>query len=187
MKSSMVFDDGLAPVFPVAVGRKRPSSSLSSSPSSKASRQRWKAKRARLSGEGLTPRVSCTHHSDNYSNCHADKLSEEDVAFNFATMHHASQTKVEQDKLILRLATVSSVRRIRVARDARKRPRDVSAKYSLLSHAPPHHRILVCKTTFIRVLGKIFSLLLFFKCCYGQMLSLDYTHYLCLARKSIYN
>ncbi|ROL41591.1 hypothetical protein DPX16_1290 [Anabarilius grahami] len=51
----MDFDDGLEPVIPAAVGRKRKASI--------ENHQREKTKRARHSGEGKHPKINCGHHA----------------------------------------------------------------------------------------------------------------------------
>ncbi|KAL1275917.1 hypothetical protein QQF64_035540 [Cirrhinus molitorella] len=68
----MDFNDGLEPVIPAVVGRKRKAS--------KENHQREKTKRARHSGEGKHPKINCGHCASNVGLCHADKLSDEDVA-----------------------------------------------------------------------------------------------------------
>ncbi|KAL1279338.1 hypothetical protein QQF64_026011 [Cirrhinus molitorella] len=68
----MDFDDGLEPVIPAVVGRKRKAS--------KENHQRKKTKRTRHSGEGKHPKINCGHRASNVGLCHADKLSDEDVA-----------------------------------------------------------------------------------------------------------
>ncbi|XP_048020943.1 uncharacterized protein LOC125266040 [Megalobrama amblycephala] len=144
----MDFDDGLEPVIPAAVGRKRKASI--------ENHQRGETKRARHSGEGKHPKINCGHRATasrpNVGMCHADKLSDEDVAFNFTKMYK-NATKVDQDKILLRLSTISKCSRVRVSADVKKKAREVTVKYCLLSCAPPHHKIPVCKATFLSVLG----------------------------------
>ncbi|KAL1276172.1 hypothetical protein QQF64_035795 [Cirrhinus molitorella] len=71
-KLVMDFDDGLEPVIPAVVGRKRKAS--------KENHQREKTKQARHSGEGKHPKINCGHRASNVGLCHADKLPDEDVA-----------------------------------------------------------------------------------------------------------
>lgn len=137
----MDMDDGLEPVVPVVRKRKAPKDYL-----------REKDKLVRHSREGKEPRVVCRHRNTHF--CQAGKLTDQDVTFNFDTMYRC-QTKVDQDKVILRLATVGSVTRKRVDDDDRLKTRDIRVTYHLLCHAPPHVKIPVCKATFRSVLGKI--------------------------------
>ncbi|KAL1276339.1 hypothetical protein QQF64_035962 [Cirrhinus molitorella] len=58
-KLVMDFDDGLEPVIPAVVGRKRKAS--------KVNHQREKTKRARHSGEGKHPKINCGHRASNVS------------------------------------------------------------------------------------------------------------------------
>ena len=142
----MQFDDGLEPVIPSTPGNGRKRKTT------KENHERQIIKKARHSGDGKTPGVGCGHrHTVNAGLCHADKLSNEDIQFNFRAMY-SSTSKTDQDQTIIRLATVSEVIRERVSAEEKKK-RDVSVKYCLLSSLPPHTRIPVCKTTFQSVLG----------------------------------
>lgn len=67
---------------------------------------------------------------------------------------YKNATKVDQDKILLRLSTINKCSRERVSADVKKKAREVTVKYCLLSCAPPHHKIPVCKATFLSVLGK---------------------------------
>ncbi|XP_041738101.2 zinc finger protein 771 isoform X2 [Coregonus clupeaformis] len=120
---------------------------------SKQAHQRERAKIQRHSGEGKKPNISCRHtEAVNSGLCHSDKLTPADIALNYQKVY-SNPYKVKQDEFILRQMTINKTKRKRVSGADRKKARDTTIKYSLLSGDAPYRSVPVCKATFINILG----------------------------------
>lgn len=140
------FDGTDEPVLLSPVGKKRRPS--------KEHHDREKVKKIRHSGMGKVPAIACQHEARSCSFCHADKLTPDDIAFNFNTIY-GKQNKVEQDQMLLQLMTIEKVkrRRLRVENEDSRKDRCLSVQYRLMTKDHPN-RLHVCKATFLKVLGK---------------------------------
>ncbi|XP_034047172.1 uncharacterized protein LOC117528648 [Thalassophryne amazonica] len=137
------FDGSDEPVRPTSGGRRRRLN--------KDNHEREKMKKIRHSGGGLIPSVGCKHTAaKNF--CHADTLTPDDIVMNFQTFYD-KPGKVEQDRALLHLMTITEVKRQRqkVDDENRRKDRNISVKYSLLCNDHPH-KVPVCKPTFLTVL-----------------------------------
>ena len=141
--------DGLdEPVLVAPIGKKRKPS--------KSNHNREIVKKMRHSGGGKVSVVVCTHTAaQNHGFCHA-KLSPDDIAMNL-TKFYQGGNKVQQDEQLLLLMSVGKTqrRRKKVDDENSRKDRNVSVKYSLLTHDHPN-KLPVCKATFLSILGECF-------------------------------
>ena len=127
---------------------------------SKEYHDREKRRKLRYSGGGKVPQIRCTHTArNNAALCHADVITEADLAFNHAKFYE-NPDKVAQDALILSLLEISDPKRRRVLDEKARKAKDVSVKYTLLSEQQHPQKIKVCRKTFIKLLGKWGSFIL---------------------------
>ena len=142
--------DGLdEPVLVAPIGKKRKPS--------KSNHNREIVKKMRHSGGGKVSVVVCTHTAaQNHGFCHANKLSPDDIAMNFAKFYQGGN-KVQQDEQLLLLMSVGKTQRRqkKVDDENSRKDRNVSVKYSLLTHDHPN-KLPVCKATFLSILGECF-------------------------------
>ena len=112
-------------------------------------------KKARYSGGALIPAVGCKHSAATVF-CQAEKLSSDDLMLNFSKFYE-NPNKVEQDRALLHLMSITPVKRQRpkVQNEEKRKDRNLSVRYSLLCNSHPE-KVPVCKSTFIEVLGECF-------------------------------
>ena len=108
---------------------------------------------------GQVPEIGCRHTATkNALLCRADLLTDADLAMNYDKFY-ADPNKVSQDQFILSPLDVSDPkrRRPRVENENVRKNRNLNVKYTLLTENHPK-KIKLCKATFIKVLGKFYSL-----------------------------
>lgn len=112
--------------------------------------QRKVAKRNRHSGGGFVPMISCGHAAiGNPELSHADDIKDGDILYNHEKCY-SQKTRTAQDETILCLMNIKETQR--VANTDRKHKRQMTLKYRLATE-DTRRLVLVCKTTFVIVLG----------------------------------
>ena len=109
------------------------------------------AKRARDSGGGKIPVKACKHDAENGDFCQVEKLSDDEIMFNY-TKFYSVADKAVQDQKIMTLMKITSPQRPRVDNARRQRDRAVCVAYHLRSADKPD-LMPVCRATFLGVLG----------------------------------
>lgn len=111
--------------------------------------EREHSKEIRYSGGRLVPAVGCKHTAAT-SFCHAAELTPEDMVMNFRRFYD-DPDKVEQDRVLLHLMTITGVKRHRrkIKDKHKRRDRNFSMKYNLFCNDPLHK-----VPTFLTVLGE---------------------------------
>lgn len=107
------------------------------------------ANKARHSGDGKNPFVSCTHNVKGM--CVASTLSSNDILYIKAQLY-STQDRFKQDAILLSYMDIQQCtrRRSKVGDVEKQKSRDVSVKYNLLKENK--EKINVCKASFLSIL-----------------------------------